>query len=46
MFRFMHGYMPKYWDAQVKAGLVGENDGIYKLAIPAGGYSFIKVSNL
>lgn len=28
MFRFMHGYMPKYWDAQVKAGLVGENDGI------------------
>ena len=28
MFRFLHGYLPKYWDAQVKAGLVGENDGI------------------
>ena len=28
MFRFLHGYLPDYWDAQVKAGLVGENDGI------------------
>ena len=28
MFRFIHGYLPEVWEAQVKAGLVGENDGI------------------
>ena len=28
MFRFLHGYLPGYWEAQVRAGLVGENDGI------------------
>ena len=28
MFRFIHGYLPKVWEAQVKAGLVGENDGL------------------
>lgn len=28
MFRFIHGYLPGVWEAQVKAGLVGENDGI------------------
>lgn len=28
MFRFLHGYMPKLWEAQVQAGLVLENDGI------------------
>lgn len=28
MFRFIHGYLPKVWEAQVEAGLVGENDGL------------------
>lgn len=28
MFRFFHGYMPKVWEAQVKAGFIGENDRI------------------
>lgn len=28
MFRFLHGYVPGVWEAQVKAGIVGENDGI------------------
>ena len=28
MFQFIHGYLPGVWEAQVKAGLVGENDGI------------------
>ncbi|MBE6762486.1 MAG: hypothetical protein E7551_09440 [Ruminococcaceae bacterium] len=28
MFRFIHGYLPGVWEAQVKAGLVGEDDGI------------------
>lgn len=28
MFKFLHGYLPGYWEAQVRAGLVGENDGI------------------
>ena len=28
MFRFIHGYWPKVWQAQVNAGLVGEQDGI------------------
>ena len=28
MFQFLHGYLPGVWEAQVKAGLVGENDGI------------------
>lgn len=28
MFRFIHGYLPGVWEAQVRAGLVGENDGI------------------
>ena len=28
MFRFIHGYLPGVWEAQVKAGLVGKNDGI------------------
>ena len=28
MFQFLHGYLPHVWEAQVKAGLVGENDGI------------------
>lgn len=28
MFQFIHGYLPGVWEAQVRAGLVGENDGI------------------
>lgn len=28
MFRFFHGYHPETWDAQVKSGLVGADDGI------------------
>ncbi len=28
MFRFFHTYHPKTWEATVKAGFVGENDGI------------------
>lgn len=28
MFKFLHSYHPKVWEAQVKAGLVLENDGI------------------
>lgn len=28
MFTFLHGYLPGVWEAQVKAGIVGENDGI------------------
>lgn len=28
MFTYLHSYMPETWDAQVKAGLVRENDGI------------------
>ena len=28
MFTFFHGYLPKLWDAQVKAGLVREQDGL------------------
>ena len=27
-FTFLHGYLPKLWEAQVKAGLVREQDGI------------------
>ena len=39
MFRFLHGYWPKVWEAQVNAGLVGENDGIrfcQSLLLPEG----------
>ncbi len=28
MFTFLHGYLPEVWEAQVKEGIVGENDGI------------------
>ena len=28
MFTFLHGYLPKLWEEQVKAGLVREQDGI------------------
>lgn len=28
MFTFLHGYLPEVWEAQVKAGIVGDNDGI------------------
>ena len=28
MFQFIHGYLPGVWEAQVRAGLVGEHDGI------------------
>lgn len=28
MFKFIHGYLPGVWEAQVANGLVGENDGI------------------
>ena len=28
MFVFFHGYSPDTWDAMLRTGLVGENDGI------------------
>lgn len=28
LFVFIHGYLPKVWEAQVQAGIVGENDGV------------------
>ncbi len=28
MLRFFHGYHPEVWDAQVKRGLVNDNDGV------------------
>lgn len=28
MFKFIHGYLPGVWEAQVSQGLVGENDGV------------------
>ena len=28
MFKFLHGYLPGLWEAQMKAGLIGENDGV------------------
>ena len=28
MFTFLHGYLPKVWEEQEKAGLISENDGV------------------
>ncbi len=28
MFTFFHGYLPEVWEAQIKRGLVGDNDGV------------------
>ena len=28
MFKFIHGYLPKLWEAQVKSGLIKDGDGI------------------